>query len=117
MDIDFIMKVKAYRKEYHQSRKEFAAKQFLSGLFRQFEAKTYCEYSNCKRFIINNYTYAEYNKKYKNFYYDYNKIYLVLNSEFDFNEQKINELILIMVKKYLKFGKIKPDYAYLGYFA
>ena len=108
MDIDFIMKVKAYRKEYHQSRKEFAAKQFLSGLFRHFKTKTTEKYPDVIIYFIGDQVYANYNTKNKYFYYSYYKIHSVLKSEFGLNVQKINELIQGKVDEYLKLGVVTP---------
>ena len=108
IDMIFINSLKAYREEYHQSRKEFVAKQFLSGLFRQFEAKKIEEYPDYIFYVVNNQTFVEYNTKDKYFCYSYYKIYSVLKSEFGLNEQKINELIQGMVDEHLKLGVVTP---------
>ena len=107
-DIEFIKSLIAYREEYNRSRVEFAAKQFLSGLFRQFEAKKIEDYSDYIIYVINNQTFVDYDIKTKYFYYSYYKIHSVLVSEFGLNEQKINELIQCIVDEYLKLGVVTP---------
>ena len=107
-DIEFINALITYRKEYHQSRKEFDAKQFLSSLFRQFEVKTSKCCTDYLSYNICNEGFAVYDQKIKRFYYDYKKIYSVLVSEFGLNEQKIKELIQCMVDEHLKLGVVTP---------
>jgi len=108
MDIEFINSLITYRKEYNRSRVEFAAKQFLSGLFRHFEAKKIEKYPDYIFYNINNERFADYNTKTKDFYYSYDKIYSVLKLEFGLNVQKINELIQDEVNEHLKLGVITP---------
>ena len=108
MDIEFINSLITYRKEYNRSRVEFAAKQFLSGLFRHFEAKKIEKYPDYIFYNINNERFVDYNTKTKDFYYSYVKIYSVLKLEFGLNVQKINELIQDEVNEHLKLGVITP---------
>jgi len=108
IDLEFIKSLKVYREEYNRNRVEFAAKQFLSSLFRQFEAKKIEKYPDYVFYFINNERFVYYNTKSKYFYYDYYKIYTILESEFGFNEQKINGLIQCMVDEHLKLGVVTP---------
>jgi len=107
-DVEFFKSLKVYREEYNRNRVEFAAKQFLSSLFRRFEVKTSEKYPNWKFYVINNERFADYNTKTKDFYYSYDKIYSVLKLEFGLNVQKINELIQDEVNEHLKLGVITP---------
>ena len=107
-DLEFIKSLIAYRKEYHRSRVEFAAKQFLSGLFRHFKTKTTEKYPDVIIYFIGDQVYANYNTKNKYFYYSYYKIHSVLESEFGLNVQKINDLIQGKVDEYLKLGVVTP---------
>jgi len=76
VDLKFINSLKVYREEYNRNRVEFAAEQFLSRLFRQFEAKTIEYEPKYIIYVINNQTYVEYEKKNPGVYFIVMKIYI-----------------------------------------
>ena len=81
---------------------------FLDGLFSKFEKKRSVKYPDFIIYYINSEVYVNYNEKTKYFYYDYDKIYSILKSEYGLNGQKINELIQCMVDEHLKLGVVTP---------
>jgi len=106
MNIDFIMQVKTYRDKYNQDR--LPENIFLYRIFSKLESKQSIKNKDYVIYFIGDQVYANYNTKTKDFYYDYDKIYLILDTEFGLNRQKITVLIQDMVDEYLKLGVVTP---------
>lgn len=78
--------------------------EFLDNIFSNLEVKRSDEYPDSIFYMFNHEIVAEYKKidDYFYFYYHHDKIYHILSSKFKINKRNnINELIDIMLKKYL----------------
>ena len=95
--------IKEYRDKVRASQYEAGAKMFLDRIFSNLEVKLSNEYPDFIFYKFNNKLIVWYEKKSKYFYYNYDKIYKVLELEFGFKEQKIKELIICKVEEHLKF--------------
>ena len=98
--------IKEYRNKVKAAQFEAGAKMFLDRIFSNFEVKLEDCFPDTIFYESNNKLIAEYHKKNKNFYYNYNRIYRILIEEFKLTDFKINELIVGKVEEHLKFNEI-----------
>ena len=87
---------------------------FLDDLFSKLESKQSVKVKEYIIYFIDDQIYANYNTKTKDFFYNYDKIYSVLKSEFGLNYQKVKELIRGMVDEHLKLGVVRPQFRSFG---
>ena len=104
--------IKEYRDKVKAAQFEAGAKMFLDRIFSNLEVKLDDKYTDSIFYEFNNEVVFEYDKKTNYFYYDYDKIYKVLLSEFGLNYIKINELIVDKVEEHLKFRGVTPALAW-----
>ena len=81
---------------------------FLDNIFTNLEEKISDKHTDSIFYKFNNVVIAEYDKNFNFFYYHYDKIYKVLESNFKLNNNKINDLIRDKVEEYLNFSDVIP---------
>jgi len=97
-----------YKQINYQEIKEFLLEIF-DGLI--IDLKYHKNYITYKK---NGYVYLQYNLKNKHLYYDYHKIYSILKSNYQLEEQGINKLVKNIVSETLNlevettYGKLSP---------
>ena len=100
--------IKEYRDKVRSAQFEAGAKMFMDRIFSNLEEKLFDKHPNLIFYKFDNEIIAEYDKINKYFFYDYCKIYRVLQKELGFNDIKIKELIVSKVEEHLKFKMVKP---------
>lgn len=95
--------LKEYRDKVKKAQYEAGAKMFIDKLFHNFEINL-CNYFIFYKF--NNNIIAYYDKEKNYFFYDYSKIYQVLESEFGLNFPTINSYITLKVEEHLKIKNV-----------
>ena len=101
--------IRSYKYNIKKAQYEAGAKMFIDRIFSNLEVKLSKKYPAYIFYKLNNEVVAIYNKENYYFYYHYIKIYNVLELEFGFYEDKIDDLIFDKVKEYLKFDEVIPN--------
>jgi hypothetical protein len=89
------------------------AERFLIPIFQSLTEHYLDKYPDSVFYKYKGETYFEYNKKNDIFWYNYNKIYKVLESKYDINNQEQRELIKGMVWEVLNL-KVSTTFPSLG---
>lgn len=95
--------------EYTKDTPKSTPEEWLKKLLSEMTIKQDPEYyPNSLFFLLGDEIYMEQNKKHNNLWVNYDKLWSILESNFNLNNQEINDLIKLQVEKHFKMVLISP---------